>query len=80
MVEQIWGLIPDAGQVSHCYREANRVADRLANVGVTRQIQSIITYENFDELPALARGEIRCDRIGIPSIRRRQLKGNTRLG
>ncbi|XP_027120509.2 uncharacterized protein [Coffea arabica] len=80
VVEQIWGLIPDAGQVSHCYREANRVADRLANVGVTRQIQSIITYENFDELPALARGEIRCDRIGIPSIRRRQLKRNTRLG
>nr|XP_027067822.1 uncharacterized protein LOC113693489 [Coffea arabica] len=79
-VEQIWGMIPDAGQVSHCYREANRVADRLANVGVTRQIQSIITYENFDELPALVRGEIRCDRIGVPSIRRRQLKRNTRLG
>ena len=33
-IEQIWGMVEEAAQFSHCFREANRVADILANVGV----------------------------------------------
>ncbi|XP_071909753.1 uncharacterized protein [Coffea arabica] len=31
-VEQIWELVEDVVRVSHCFREANRVVDILANV------------------------------------------------
>ena len=34
-IEQIWDLTVAVARVSHCYRETNRVADILANVGVS---------------------------------------------
>ncbi|XP_027170444.1 uncharacterized protein LOC113770234 [Coffea eugenioides] len=55
-------------EISHCFREANRPADRLANVGVDFGINS--TYGSFSDLPRLVRGDITLDRLGVPSLRR----------
>ena len=55
-------------EVSHCFREANKPADRLANIGVDSSSSS--TYESFCDLPALVRGDLTLDRVGLPSFRR----------
>lgn len=55
-------------EISHYFREANKPADRLANVGVDSGINS--TYGLFSDLPHLVRGDITLDRLGIPSLRR----------
>ena len=56
--------------VSHCFREANRVADILANVGIYHQQHACIVYEHINSFPKLARGESRLDRLGMSAIRR----------
>ena len=66
-------MVPDTTQIMHCYREANRVADRLANVGVAGPYWTISIYNDFHDMPSLALGEIRLDRIGVPSIRKRRV-------
>ena len=55
-------------EISHCFREANRPADRLANVCVDAGFNS--TYVSFSELPCLVRGDVNLDRLGVPNIRR----------
>ncbi|XP_027181778.1 uncharacterized protein LOC113780162 [Coffea eugenioides] len=72
-VQKIRAMVPDTTQITHCYREANRVADSLANVGVAGSYWSIIIYDHFNDISRLARGKIRLDRIGVPSIRRRKV-------
>ncbi|XP_071921792.1 uncharacterized protein [Coffea arabica] len=56
---QIWQLVDDSVQISHCYREANTVADVLSRIGVSHPEQHIKVYDNFHALPALARGGVR---------------------
>ncbi|XP_071900960.1 uncharacterized protein [Coffea arabica] len=51
-------------------REANRVADILANMGVSHQHQPCVIYEHIRTFPKLARGEVRLDRLGMSSVRR----------
>ena len=67
---KIWHLVEDPVRFSHCYREANKVADTLANVGITHPEQQVKIYEYFHMLPRQARGEVRLDRIGMPSVRK----------
>lgn len=61
-------LLFQAG-VFHTYREGNTVADALANAGVDKQHNNIYLAET--ELPLLARGSLRLDRIGLPNLRRK---------
>ena len=72
-VEQIWHLVGEARFV-HCYREANKVADILSNVGVSHPQQLVRVYDSELGLPVLARGEVRLNRLGLPSIRRVRLR------
>ena len=69
-VNQIWQLLDDPPRFTHCYREANTVADALSNVGISHPDKQIEIYDTFSTFPRLARGAIRLDRIGIPSIRK----------
>lgn len=54
--------------VTHCYREGNMVADALAKVGAAEKGSRI--YEEAGEMPRLARGQLRLDKLGVPQIRR----------
>ncbi|XP_071926190.1 uncharacterized protein [Coffea arabica] len=56
--------------ITHCLREANKPADRMAKLGATRGED--IFFDSFDSLPLMARGEIRLDKLGFPSFRRRR--------
>ena len=67
---QIWHLVDDPACFSHCYREANKAADALSNAGIIHPEQHIKVYDCFNMFPRLTRGEIRLDRIGMPSIRK----------
>ena len=71
-VKQIWDMVEDATHFAHCYREANKVAARLANVGVSTSNHEISIYNHFNTIPRLASGEIRLDRLGIPSFKRKK--------
>ena len=50
-VDQIWGMITDVARFSHCYREANRVADSLANVGASSHNRNVTIYDEFNAIP-----------------------------
>ncbi|XP_071918841.1 uncharacterized protein [Coffea arabica] len=69
-VRQIWRLVEDPARFSHCFREVNKVADVLSNVGISHPEQQVKVYDGFHMLPRLARGAIRLDRIGMPSVRK----------
>ena len=69
-VRQICQLVADSSRFSHCFREANSVADILANVGVTHHQHTCIIYDHLSMFPKLARGEIRLDRLSMSSVRR----------
>nr|XP_027108979.1 uncharacterized protein LOC113728817 [Coffea arabica] len=75
-IRQIWQLVKDPDRFSHCYREANKVADVLSNVGVFHPEHQVKLYEAFNSFPTMARGAIRLDRLGMPSIRKsKRMKG-----
>ena len=75
-IRQIWQLVKDPDRFSHCYREANKVADALSNVGVFHPEHQVKLYEAFNSFPTMARGAIRLDRLGMPSIRKsKRMKG-----
>ncbi|XP_071933873.1 uncharacterized protein [Coffea arabica] len=84
-VDHSWGMIIDMAQISHCYREANRVADSLAKVGASSHNRNVTIYDDFNAIPRQTRGEIRIDRyrrwcsrtsclafhqLGFPNFRR----------
>ncbi|XP_071909825.1 uncharacterized protein [Coffea arabica] len=68
-VRQIWSLVRDPSRFSHCFREANKVADALANVGVAHPHQDVQLYEHWSDWPRLARGGVSLDSMGVPSFR-----------
>nr|XP_027099065.1 uncharacterized protein LOC113718354 [Coffea arabica] len=75
-IRQIWQFVKDPHRFSHCYREANKVADALSNVGVSHPEHQVKLYESFNTFPTMARGAIRLDRLGMPSIRKiKRMKG-----
>ncbi|XP_027118706.2 uncharacterized protein [Coffea arabica] len=69
-VWQIWQLLGDSPRVAHCYREANKVADILSNVGVSHPGHQVRVYEHVGLIPQLVRGALRLDRLGLPSVRK----------
>ncbi|XP_027184038.1 uncharacterized protein LOC113782345 [Coffea eugenioides] len=54
--------------VTHCFREVNRVADRLSNVGADSGSDRV--YETLALLPLLVRGDCQMDAWGMPMVRR----------
>ncbi|XP_027171745.1 uncharacterized protein LOC113771356 [Coffea eugenioides] len=54
--------------VSHCFREANRPVDKLANVGMEARGTAI--YDAYTALPRLVRGDISLDASGFPNFHR----------
>ena len=72
-IEQCRKFSQGSMQFKHCYREANKVADVLANVGCAL-VESVCIYEHFRDLPSVVRGEYRLDKLSYPSIRRRRVK------
>ncbi|XP_071927455.1 uncharacterized protein [Coffea arabica] len=73
VIRQIWQIMEDPDRFSHCYREANTVADVLSNEGVSHPQQQLRIYETFNTFPPMARGAIRLDKLGMPSIRKIRL-------
>ncbi|KAK6160444.1 hypothetical protein DH2020_003825 [Rehmannia glutinosa] len=52
--------------ISHVYREGNRVADKIANIGIVSQ--QLVQYNN-DTLPLVVKGLARMDQLVFPSFR-----------
>jgi len=48
-------------KITHCFRETNQVADKLANIGVTRSLEAI-TYQNP---PMETQDASYADRMGV---------------
>ena len=69
-MEQVEQMAGGGLWIVHCYREANKVADVLSNVGWANQTQGVRVYESFAGLPFLARGAYRLDRLAFPSFPR----------
>ena len=67
------GMITDVARLSHCYREANRLADSLAKVSASNNNQNVTIYDEFNAIPRQTRGEIRIDRLDMPSLRWRKV-------
>lgn len=60
--------------VTHCYREANMVADSLAKFGAIEDASMI--FFQINELPRQVKGAYILDKIGMPNFRiRSQKKG-----
>ncbi|XP_071939888.1 uncharacterized protein [Coffea arabica] len=58
-------------EITYCYREANKPADYLANLGADTELEMI--YGSHRELPARVRGKIQMEQLGFPNFRRRLL-------
>lgn len=64
-------------QILYCYREANKVADIMANVGSAHPQHVLYVYERLADLPKMARGDYRLNKLGFPSFRRFRVTGAT---
>ncbi|XP_027169553.1 uncharacterized protein LOC113769290 [Coffea eugenioides] len=58
-------------EITHCYREANKPVDYLANLGANSEQEDV--FDDFRSLPATVRGEIIMDTLGFPNFRRKFL-------
>ena len=67
-VGKIGLLLGGSCQVTHCYREANKVADILANARAAHYQRGVYVYDRIVELPKMARRAYRLDRLGFPSF------------
>ncbi|KAG5616898.1 hypothetical protein H5410_016722 [Solanum commersonii] len=66
----------DHAKVIHTYREANYLADYLANIAIDSNNKQ--KFWGFGELPSSARGLINIDKQQIQSFRVRRSKGPTK--
>ncbi|XP_060210336.1 uncharacterized protein LOC132637234 [Lycium barbarum] len=60
--------------IHHIYRECNKLADSLANWGLSHR--HTIWMNNFQELPRETRGELKVDKMQIPSFRNSIVKNS----
>lgn len=60
--------------LSHCYREANKVADLLASLGYDNGNNK--TYESFVDLPTRVKGLMSMDRCEMTNFRTMKKKSN----
>lgn len=61
-------------KISHCYREANQVADGLAKYATT--LEEGRYFHNFQQLPGKAKGPFQLVKWQLPSFRSKYEKGN----
>lgn len=67
-VEDVWHYTESSNiRIMHTYREANYLADHIANIGIT--IQDKHQVWTFQSLPSLARRILNADKHQIPSLR-----------
>ncbi|XP_019248602.1 PREDICTED: uncharacterized protein LOC109227864 [Nicotiana attenuata] len=72
-VDTIKQVIDEKGfVVQHCFREENKVADKLAALGHTHKRR--LVYTNYERLPRVVRGLIQLDKWEMASFRIRPLK------
>ena len=64
--EEFWSYFQHFVMVTHCYREANKVADALSNFGCSNQ--NITFFVGDANLPRQIKGEACIDRLGLPSF------------
>ena len=50
--------------VSHIYREGNKCADALANLGL-----SLVSHEWFSQPPSKIRADLVTNKLGLPNFR-----------
>lgn len=53
--------------LGHCFREANQVADKLAELSHSQTYYQL--FHNFEDLPRQVKGLLNMDRWGLPSMR-----------
>ncbi|XP_027184159.1 uncharacterized protein LOC113782466 [Coffea eugenioides] len=58
-------------EITHCYREANKSADYLANLRADTEQETI--FGSHRALPVRVLGEIQMEQLGFPNFRRRLL-------
>lgn len=63
-------------QIIHTYREANYLADHMANIAIDSN--SMYKFWGFGELPSSARRLVNIDKQQIPLVRVRRNKGPTK--
>ncbi|KAH0645546.1 hypothetical protein KY284_033430 [Solanum tuberosum] len=75
IVMQITKIMKEGNfQINHCFREANSVADALANIGVTEKHEAFFTSACC--LPRQVKVALKNDQDGLPNIRIRVRKGH----
>ncbi|KAH0748058.1 hypothetical protein KY290_027290 [Solanum tuberosum] len=75
IVMQITKIMKEGNfQINHCFREANSVADALANIGVTEKHEAFFTSTCC--LPRQVKVALKNDQDGLPNIRIRVRKGH----
>ncbi|KAM7461730.1 hypothetical protein LguiA_029851 [Lonicera macranthoides] len=57
-------------QISHIYRESNKCADFLANIGCKERV--FLNFVEFESCPHYLKGLLKIDRAGLPSLRVRK--------
>ena len=57
--------------LTHCYREANKPVDYLANLGADTEQETI--FESHRAWPIKVRGEINMERLDFPNFHRRSM-------
>lgn len=76
MMEEIHDMVGKVTvQVSHIFREANQLADYIANSVINKE--EIKTFQNFIHLPSLGRRILNIDKQQIPSIHIKKRRINT---
>ncbi|OIT31979.1 hypothetical protein A4A49_54831 [Nicotiana attenuata] len=72
-VKDIHKLVKIYGfNIYHCYREANKPADKLA--ALSHGVNGIHTFNSFSELPRQVRGMVNMDRWSFQTFRVRHPK------
>ncbi|WMV18303.1 hypothetical protein MTR67_011688 [Solanum verrucosum] len=73
MIQEIMKIVEDHGyHISHCFREANKPADKLASL--SHGAEEIHVFNSFSSLPKQVRGLINMDRWEFPSFRMKPVK------
>lgn len=73
MIQEIRKVVEEHGyHISHCFREANKPADKLASL--SRGTEGIHVLNSFSALPKQVRGVTNIDRWELPSFRKKPVK------
>ncbi|XP_060210896.1 uncharacterized protein LOC132637896 [Lycium barbarum] len=77
-IQQIQNLVEENGfNISHCFREANKPADKLASF--SHSTNGIQVFNSFSVVPRSVRELINLDKWNLPSFRIRPVKPSLRV-